>query len=145
VSRFYLDICDVEVPKCITKEPENTGSAQVRRKGGRIERVPLNYKACQAITSYIKVRPKIDETGLLISKFSIPMSTRAIEYMVTKYLKQTCITGASVHTLRHTMTTHHVARGTNLKTVQKTLGHTSLASTSIYVSLAKKALQGHVL
>ena len=34
--------------------------------------------------------------------------------------------GASVHTLRHTMATHHVARGTDLKTVQETLGHADL-------------------
>ncbi len=56
---------------------------------------------------------------------------------------------ASVHTLRHTMATHHVARGTDLKTVQVTLGHASLATTSIYVSLSKraqkKALQEHAL
>ena len=45
--------------------------------------------------------------------------------------------------------THHVARGTDLKTVQVTLGHASLATTSIYVSLSKraqkKALQEHAL
>ncbi len=47
------------------------------------------------------------------------------------------------------MATHHVANGTDLKTVQETLGHASLATTSIYVSLAKKAqktaLQDHAL
>ena len=112
-------------------------------------RGPSNYKACQAIASYLKVRPKIDEAGLFISKFGLPMSARAIEYMVAKYLKEARIAGASVHTLRHTMATHHVAKGTDLKTVQETLGHASLATTSIYVSLAKKAqkkaLQEHAL
>ncbi len=77
------------------------------------------------------------------------MSARAIEYMVTKYLKEARIAGASVHTLRHTMATHHVARGTDLKTIQETLGHASLAMPSIYVSLSKraqkKALQEHAL
>jgi len=47
------------------------------------------------------------------------------------------------------MTTHHVARGTDLKAVQETLSHTDLKTTSIYVSPAKtaqrKALQEHVL
>jgi site-specific recombinase XerD len=37
------------------------------------------------------------------------------------------------------MTTHHIALGTDLKTIQETLGHSNLATTSIYVSLAKKA------
>ena len=47
------------------------------------------------------------------------------------------------------MATHRVGRGTDLKTVQVTLGHASLATTSIYVSLSKraqkKALQEHAL
>ena len=61
------------------------------------------------------------------------MTPRTIEYMVTKYLAETGIRHASVHTLRHTMATHHVMRGTDLKTVQVTLGHASLATTTIYV------------
>ncbi len=69
--------------------------------------------------------------------------------MIQHYLEEAGIRDASVHTLRHTMATHHVANGTDLKTVQETLGHTSLAMTSIYVSLAKtaqrKALEEHAL
>ena len=68
---------------------------------------------------------------------------------VSKYLKEAEIKGASVHTLRHTMATHHIARGTDLKTVQETLGHASLSTTAMYVQLAKKAqkraLQEHAL
>ena len=67
------------------------------------------------------------------------MSPRAIQYLAKKYLDEAGIEGASVHTLRHTMATHHVAQGTDLKTVQETLGHTNLATTAIYVSLAKSA------
>ncbi|HEV2123791.1 MAG TPA: tyrosine-type recombinase/integrase [Chloroflexota bacterium] len=51
--------------------------------------------------------------------------------------------------MRHTMATHHVAKGTDLKTVQETLGHADLATTTMYVSLAKaaqrKALQNNAL
>lgn len=47
------------------------------------------------------------------------------------------------------MATHHIARGTDLKTVQETLGHADLATTALYVSLAKqaqrRALQEHAL
>ncbi len=77
------------------------------------------------------------------------MSVRAIQQRVSKYLAEVGVQAASVHTLRHTMATHHVARGTDLKTVQETLGHASLETTTIYVSLAKKAqrkaLQDHAL
>ena len=69
--------------------------------------------------------------------------------MVKKYLKEAGIKGASVHTLRHTFGTHHVAKGTSLRTVQEALGHADLKTTSIYVSLARevmdKEMQEHAL
>ena len=132
-----------------TRDPDNTGAVRVRRKGGKFETIPLNYKACQAIASYLRVRPAVAHQALFVTKFLTPMSKRAIQSMVAKYCKDSGIRNASVHSLRHTMATHHVARGTDLKTVQETLGHKSLATTSIYVSLArkaqKKALQEHAL
>jgi site-specific recombinase XerD len=145
----HLLLTDVELPKRITRDIESMGSVRVHRKGGKIECIPLNYKACQALAAYLKVRPRVDHEGLFVTKFKTRMTARAIEYMVAKYLAETGIRQASVHTLRHTMATHHVAKGTDLKTVQVTLGHASLATTTIYVSLAKqsqkKALQEHAL
>jgi site-specific recombinase XerD len=144
-----LTLSDVEIPKRITRDPDNTGSVRVTRKGRKTQVIPLNYKACQALDAYLKIRPEVDHEALFVTKFKDPMSPRAIQYRVQKYFKEAGIKGASVHTLRHTMATHHVARGTDLKTIQETLGHADLATTSIYVSLAKKAqrqaLQEHAL
>jgi len=144
-----LQLSDIDIPKRITADPDNTGSVRVRRKGGKTEYIPLNHKACKAIANYLQVRIDAGYPALFLNKFQQPMSTRAIQLRVEKYLKEADIEGASVHTLRHTMATHHVARGTDLKTVQETLGHKSLATTTIYVSLAKiaqrKALQEHAL
>ena len=66
-----------------------------------------------------------------------------------KHIEEAGITGASVHSLRHTFGTQHVAKGTSLRTVQEALGHQDLKTTSVYVSLARevmnKELQEHVL
>jgi integrase/recombinase XerC len=108
-----------------------------------------NYKACQALAAWLKVRPKVENSSIFMTKFNTPMSRRAIQYTVSKYLQAADIKGASVHTLRHTMATHHIARGTNPKTIQETLGHASLETTARYIALAKKAqrkaLQEHAL
>ena len=144
-----LQLGDIDIPKRITPDPDNTGSVRVRRKGGKTEYIPLNHKACKALAGYLQVRIDASYPALFLNKFQQPMSTRAIQLRVEKYLKEADIENASVHTLRHTMATHHVARGTDLKTVQETLGHASLVTTTIYVSLAKtaqrKALQEHAL
>ena len=49
------------------------------------------------------VVPKVEHDGLFVTKFKSRMSVRSIEYMVSKYLTETGIHHASVHTLRHTM------------------------------------------
>lgn len=62
----------------------------------------------QALAVYLKAWPKIQHDGLFITEFKARMTTRAFEYMVTKYLAETGICNASMHTLRHTMATPHV-------------------------------------
>jgi integrase/recombinase XerD len=144
-----LTLNDIEIPKRITMDVDNMGLVRIRRKGGKTATIPLNYKACQAVAAYLQVRIDVGYQALFLSQFKQPMSIQAIQERVKKYMKEAGIEGASVHTLRHTMATHHVARGTDLKTVQETLGHADLATTTMYVSLAKtaqrKALQEHAL
>jgi site-specific recombinase XerD len=139
VARLTLD--DVELPPRINREPGNVGSVSIQGKGRKHRTVPLNYKACRALKAWLTVRPKISEPALFVTKFREPMGPRAIQQLVEKYLKEAGIRGASVHTLRHTMATHHVAKGTNLETVRDLLGHADLKTTSIYVSTAKEAMK----
>ncbi len=47
---------------------------------------------------------------------------------------------ATVHTLQHTFATHSVKKGTKLDVIRKALGHSSLATTSIYVDLAREVM-----
>ena len=144
-----LTVSDLELPARPTPEPDNVGFATVTRKGGKRATIPLNYKACKSLKTWLTLRPVVEHDALFVSKQSTPLSLRAIQAMIAKALREAGIAGASVHTLRHTMATHHVARGTDLKTVQETLGHADLKTTAGYVQLAKKAqrkaLQEHAL
>jgi len=138
-----LNVGDLELPKRITHDPQNVGFLHVRRKRGKEALLPLNWKVCEALSSWIRERKAKDTTSLesralFTSKFGKKMSPRALRYLVVKYLERAGISGASVHTLRHTMATHYLAKGGDLKSVQELLGHESLETTQIYLGLAKK-------
>ena len=97
-----LRLSDIELPTTMSRNPDDTGLARIRRKGGKIDTVVLNYKACVALAAYLAVRLTVEHTGLFVSKVGTQMSKRAIQTMMSKYLAQAGIVGASVHKLRHT-------------------------------------------
>jgi integrase/recombinase XerC len=133
-----LTIADVELPAKIDRE--HTGAAHISGKGRKERVVTLNYKACRAIRNYLAVRPKIDEEALFLTKFGLPIGPRSIENVITKYAVVAGIPEASPHALRHTFATHHVRKGTSLASVRAALGHESLATTSLYVGLAREQM-----
>lgn len=139
VARLTVD--DVELPARINRDPANTGSLYVQGKGRKNRTLPLNYKACQALKAWLTIRPDVDHLSLFVTKFHEPVGQRAVERVVEKYVRAAGLHNVSVHTLRHTFATHHVMKGTNLKTVQEALGHADLKTTSIYVSTAKTAMR----
>jgi integrase len=61
-----------------------------------------------------------------------------------KLAKACAIKGASLHTLRHTFASHLVMNGTDIYTVQKLLGHSSIKTTEIYAHLAPDFLKAAV-
>jgi integrase/recombinase XerD len=144
-----LTVRDIELPARINRDPDNTGSIFIQGKGRKSRTLPLNYKACRALKAWLNIRPDIDDPALFVTKFQEPMGERSIQNVVKKYLDEAGIKNASVHTLRHSFATHHVAKGTDLRTVQEALGHADLKTTSIYVSTAKEVmkrdLQNHAL
>lgn len=139
---------DVELPGRIGRDAEAVGRLHIVGKGRKSRWIPLNYKACRALKTWLDVRSD-QAAALFVTQFGLPIGPRAVQQLVHKYLTEAGIAGASVHTLRHTFATHHVAQGTSLRTVQEVLGHASLKTTSIYVQLAQEAvkreLQEHAL
>jgi site-specific recombinase XerD len=104
----------------------------------------LNWKGCKALKAWLKVRraqvaeKELTTDGLWLSRVGTPLQARAIRKMVKKYMAQAGIEDASVNSLRHTMATHYLAKGGDLRGIQDMLDHESLETTQVYVALAKK-------
>jgi len=142
IARLTLD--DIELPTRISQDPGTVGRLHAVGKGRKDRWIPLNYKACRALKTLLKVRPGASLNALFVTKFQAQMGARAFQWVVKKHLAEAGIKGASVHTLRHTFATHHVAQGTSLRTVQEMLGHADLKTTSIYVQLAQEVIRKEV-
>jgi site-specific recombinase XerD len=144
-----LRVSDVQMPKQLIKGSDDQGKVQVRRRRGRVDTLSLTYEASKALAAYLKKRLPVASDCLFLSRFYTPYGVRAVQYVVGKYLEHIGLSGATVRTLRHTMATHHLAKGAPLRAIQETLGHSSSDTTAVYVPLAKrlqkKGLQEHAI
>ena len=105
-------------------------------KGKKDRQAILHPKVLDILREYYKrYRP----THYLFEGFNDEKSYSAssLAKIVKRNAKAVGITKEiSVHTLRHCFATHMLEKGANLKVIQQLMGHSSLKTTSIYLSLA---------
>jgi site-specific recombinase XerD len=116
----------------------------VRQGKGRKDRVvPLVKQAEQALKAYLKVRdalPEYDE--VFIARNGTSMDQRTVRYRIHKYYKEAGIKKkASVHTLRHTFSTHQIHNGLKINQLKVVLGHRRMETTYKYVHLDRTNLR----
>lgn len=108
-------------------------------KGDKQRSIYLNDACIQSINDYLKVRPKdvhpSSEDALFISSIKKRISKRAIQQMLNNEIKKSNIQvqGITPHKLRHTAATLMFQYGqVDIRSLQKVLGHASVATTEIY-------------
>ena len=129
----HLTVDDIELGK------RQNGFIRIKGSRAKKERlIPLNTKATLALTDYLNERKAEGSSILFLNRLGEPLGKRGVQKMLKKTLNAAEIERASTHTLRHTFGAHHVARGTELKTVQDVMGLMDAKSINIYLSLAKE-------
>ncbi len=137
-----LRVADIVLPPPSTEAA--VGHVRVAGRAGRGHTVTLNGRACTALGAYLAEREPFDSPALFLTKFEKGIGPRGIENIVAKYCKEAGITGASVHSLRHTMAVQMLRRGATPAVVGKALGHASPETTGIYVDLAREAMDAEL-
>lgn len=126
-------------------------------KGNKERMGYLNDDTYNALMKYLEIRKKIkpkhkkDEDKLFISKKLTKIDNLTIRRCIKQAYKDVGIDNStySVHTLRHTCATLMFKNGTDIKTIQEILGHSTVDVTKIYTHLYDKeveqAMQEHPL
>lgn len=105
-------------------------SMKVLGKGGKDRVVFLNKNILQDIKEYIG---NSDRLYLFEGKSDGHISNRTVQRIIEKMYEKAGIKGYTTHSLRHTYATILYDYTKDILLVEKTLGHTNLLTTQIYV------------
>lgn len=132
---IYLKINDVNMENCMLK---------CLGKGSKERIIPFGNMAYQSLKLYLdRTRPKLvknpDEDALFLNSRGESLSRQGVFYLVKLYAKKAKIEKkVTPHTLRHTLATHLLENGADLRSVQEMLGHSDISTTQIYTHVSRK-------
>jgi integrase len=104
-------------------------------KSGKSRHVPINPRLLPILTDWKKRCPSSPE-GLVFPTVDGNMRSKDSEYGYKAALLKSKCHELNFHALRHTFASHFIMSGGNILTLQKLLGHSSVAVTMKYAHLA---------
>lgn len=116
-------------------------------KGSKERIVPVGSLAQDAIREYLdrsrlKLLKKNKDDALFLNQRGNRITRQGFWKILKQYVKQAGInTVITPHTLRHSVATHMLENGADLRTVQELLGHEDITTTQIYTHLTNSHLK----
>lgn len=122
-------------------------------KGGKERIVPIGDLAVDALRRYLAAgRPLLLEAAttapgtpttdaVFVTARGAPLGVREAREVVARTARRAGLGHVTPHTLRHSVATHLLERGADLRQVQELLGHASLATTQRYTHLSRGQLR----
>lgn len=120
---------------------------KLKGKGKKERIVPITKNAADWITAYLNHPERyrdmeghfaqVDSEAVFLNKLGTRLTLRSVDRKFDKYLTASGLANkVTPHTIRHTIATHWLENGMDLKTIQVLLGHSSLATTTIYTQVS---------
>lgn len=118
-------------------------------KGRKQRIVPITKNAKDWLLKYLQDprrykdnninKKQLDKKAIFLNKWGKRISCRSIDRNFKRYLlKSGLLAKITPHVIRHSIATHWLENGMDLKTIQLLLGHTNLATTTIYTHVSHK-------
>jgi integrase/recombinase XerC len=122
---------------------------RLRGKGKKERVIPITPNAGEWIDAYLEHPERLrdtdghlaqaDPSAVFLNRLGTRLTSRSVDRNFDKYLKMSGLSSKiTPHTIRHTIATHWLESGMDLKTIQLLLGHTSLSTTTIYTHVSPK-------
>lgn len=116
-----------------------------RLKGSIGGRHPLQPDEVRALKSYLKERGDDGAPYLFPSNRGTPISRDQLDVLVKRYAEAAGVPKNKryFHTLKHSIATHLLDAGADLRFVQDWLGHANIQNTVIYTALVSKTREAN--
>lgn len=122
---------------------------RVLGKGQKMRLVPITQSCKQWLETYLEDprrhldctehKKQVDPEAVFLNKWGKKLTMRSIDRFFKEYLKGSGLAAKiTPHALRHTIATHLLEQGMDLKSIQTLLGHTNLGTTTIYTQVSSK-------
>ena len=116
---------------------------RVLGKGGKERIVPYSVPAERALAIWLRHRAELapsDSAALFVGARGGRIDPRAVRTVVHRATADAGSPDLAPHGLRHSAATHLLAGGSDLRTIQEMLGHSSLATTQRYTHVSPERL-----
>lgn len=98
-------------------------------------KVPMNVAAKNALSDYLKIRPRTKEKTVFLTKTCRPFLVRNIRTAIDRYFRLAGIKDAKVNDLRHTFIVEQLKAGTPLVYISQLVGHKRITTTEKYLKM----------
>ncbi len=95
----------------------------------------------RVLKAYLRARKQQDSLILFVSAFGLPISRKQLHTLMRKYgsLAKLPLEKQHFHVLKHTIATHLLEAGDDVRFLQDWLGHTNIQNTVIYTHLVSRS------
>ncbi|MDD7464755.1 MAG: tyrosine recombinase XerC [Actinomycetaceae bacterium] len=117
---------------------------RVLGKGGKERIVPFGIPAQVALDEWLAVRGQLiamPSPALFLGARGGRLDPRSVRTMLSRVTARVGLPDISPHALRHSAATHMLDGGSDLRTVQEFLGHTSIGTTQRYTHVSADRLR----
>ncbi len=138
-----LDIEDIDL--------DDLSALVIGGKGEKDRTVLFTSATVRAVESWLPIRKSRarlmgtseEERALLLSSRGRRMNPRSVQKLIDRLADDSDIPRSrlSPHILRHTFATGLLERGADLVTIQRLLGHSSIATTRVYLEIGDQTLR----